>query len=250
MRLRPACLTVALTLVAGAAQAEPPDFGLSLDLAPTVIVNPETGIADPYLGATLSGTMSGSLGDGVGYVFSADAIHERHPLYPSFDLNYLRFSGQLNRATPLGKLRLKAANMSVFDGELTGMIYNLTDVSIGIDRSIDLTDDLALRLAFNYARRFADVRTLDRYSLNPSVGLSFSVAGLDAYLSASYSYRNFVFRERVDHFFGAGASLSKTFGDFYVGMSVNYDSSYSSIPALSAKSFTIGPNFTYNFPID
>jgi hypothetical protein len=252
-RLQPKLLaasTAALALVPALAHAEPPDFGLSVDLAPTVIVDPYTGQVDPYLGLTFSGSMSGTFDNGFGYIVSADAIHEGHSLYPTLDLNYLRFSAQINRQTSIGKLRLKATNNAIFDREFDRLIYNLTDVSLGVDSSFDLTDDLTMRLAFNAARRFSNVRSLDRYSLNPSVAFYFPVFGLDVSLTASYAWRDFVFRERVDHFFSAGASLSKTIGDFTIGMNVSLEANHSSVSALSATSIIIGPNFTYSLPID
>jgi hypothetical protein len=233
-----------------AARADPPDFGLAVELAPTVIVDPLTGEVDAYLGITFNGTMSGTFDNGFGYIVVGDAIHERHSLYPALDLDYLRLSGQINRQAGIGKIRLKATNIAVFNRAFSGLIYNVTDVSLGIDRSFDLTDELSMRLAFNAARRFSNVSALDRYSFAPAIGFYFPVFGLDASLTANYSYRDFVFRDRVDHFFGAGAGLSKTIGDFDIGMKVDFEMTRSTVSAMNATSFIIGPNFTYNLPID
>lgn len=233
-----------------AARADPPDFGLAVELVPTVLVDPLTGEVDPYLGVTFNGTMSGTFDNGFGYIVVGDAIHERHALYPELDLDYLRLSGQVNRQTGLGMIRLKATNIAVFHRAFSDLIYNVTDVSLGIDRSFDLSDDLSMRLAFNAARRFSNVSALDRYSFNPAVGFYFPVLGLDASLTANYSYRDYLFSDRVEHFFGAGAALSKTIGDFDIGMEVDFEMTRSTVSALNATAFIIGPNFTYNLPID
>ncbi|MGE0502911.1 MAG: hypothetical protein AB7I79_17330 [Rhizobiaceae bacterium] len=245
-----ASLVLTIGLAATAALADPPDFGLTIDLSPTSILDPRTGRHDPYGSLAVTGVMSGAFDNGVGYIFSADTILERHIWFPVLDLNYLRFSGQLNRQTDLGKVRLRASNISVFDRRFSGLLYNLTDVSLGIDRGFDLTDELALKLAINGARRFSTAASLDRYSVNPSASLSFSVLGLDAYLTASYSWREFVFRDRRDHFFGGGATLSRTFGDLTIGLTASVEHNRSTIRALSGTNFIIGPNFTYNVPLD
>lgn len=247
---RPLLLGFCLALAASEACADPPDFGLSIDLAPTLDIDPHTGEVDPYLGVTLSGTMSGVFDNGVGYSLSADTIHERHSLYPALDLDYLRVSGQIHRQTGIGRLRLKATNTAVFDRGFASLIYDQTDISLGIDRSFDLTDELKMRLAFTATRRFSTLRTLERYSFTPSASLSFQMFGLDALLTASYSHRPYVFRRRVDDFFSAGAVLSKQIGDLSIGLNASVESNRSSIPALNSTSFIIGPNFTYSFPID
>lgn len=251
-RLSAGCLAGVLGWLGMAlpAAAEPPDFGLSIDVGPTSIIDPRTGFHDPYTSISTTGVMSGGFDNGLNYIVSGDIIAERHFIYPAFDLNYLRFSGQLNRATDLGRIRLRATNTAVFDREFSGLLYNLVDVSLGIDRSVDLTDDIGMRLAGNVARRISTVPSLDRYSVNPSVGLSFQVFGLDAYASASYSLRTFVFRDRLDHYFGTSLSLSKTYGDLTLGVSASYDATRSSIRALSGDSITIGPTLSYNVPID
>jgi len=241
---------LALALALGPALADPPDFSAYVDLGSTGLVDADTGIVDPYLGMTLNGTMSGSFDNGIGYSLGGDLILERHNLFARIDASFLKASSQLNYQTDFGKIRLRATNLSVFDRSFAMMRYNLTDVSLGIEDSHDLTDDLRLKLAVNVARRMATVETLDRWSLNPTVSLTTQIAGLDFYAYGSYSYRDFVFRDRVDHYFSTGGTISKTFDDLTVGVSASVETVRSNIPALSATSFIVGPNLTYNLPID
>lgn len=240
----------ALALALCPALADPPDFSAYVDLGSTGLIDADTGVVDPYLGATLNGTMSGSFDNGVGYSLGGDVILERHNLFARIDASFLKASGQLNYQTDLGKIRLRASNLSVFDRSFAIMRYNLTDLSLGMEDSYDLTDDLRLKLSVNVARRLATVQTLDRWSINPTVSLTTQLAGLDVYAYGSYSYRDFVFRDRVDHYFSTGATMSKTFDDLTVGVSASVETVRSSVPSLGATSFIVGPNLTYNLPID
>lgn len=226
-------------LAASPAAADPPDYSVTFELGPNSVIDIPTGIGDPQASASINGTMSGSFDNGVGYLLSTDAIFERHSDFFPRDTNYLRGSGQLTYQADFGRLKLAATNLAIFDRHFDALSLDLTDVSLSIDRGFDLTDDIRMRLTLAGARRFEESGLYDRYSITPSASFSTTLLGLDAYLTASYSYRDFVFGERQDNFFSSGLTLSKTFDELTVGVTASVEVTRSSIGAFNYESFIV-----------